>query len=1728
VLRSVQSGSATLPNGGTTVTVALAQPVTLAQAFLVFSASLNANTPNDGNVSGQLTAANQITFQRTGTTGAIAIEWYVADFASGVSVRRGTADLAASGVPFNQALAPAVNAATSFPIISYRANGNNINSNDFVRATINGGGANLELARTGGQASAIEVVEWQVVEYANSNVRSGTVTFTATGAGTDLVQNVNLGGTPIANLSKAWLLFTYDCLCDSASPDMGSRLIRGTIPDVNTLTFDRSNFPAAGEIVSVTWYLVEFTDQTMVRHGSQAFGAAESARIATLPPVTPGASIATAGGYYHRGGRTSFNTDDDVGSGSVALDLINPIGLSMTRGVTGAPLDVGWFVVSFVYTNYRSIGTDVVPYATGQVTVTPGSNVVTGSGGALWATANRGRGDVINILGVNYTIYSVDSETELRLTEPYAGALPGTFGYGITRQFNALTNWEDCIDGGTPCGVFPAVTNDLLNDGRSEVGIAYEDGPLAGNLLIDLSITDAAHTITLTADGRNRNYGRAGQGVLINNAAGGPAVRVQDDFVTVEWLEIASGLGAADGIQVSGLAAASQVVIQNNLIHNVPGDGIEIAEDDGRVDLLNNIIYASSRRGILFSAGVLQAGSRFRVLNNTVFGSTLEGIAKTNGASAAPTLLLQNNISHGNTGNDYGADPADSIDLASSGNLSEDGTAGGHSPADGGHPNIPLTGPAFTAVDFISTTGPINLHLQNTSYAIDKETALSSIFTTDIDAGTRSGLWDIGADEFGSVTSVTLVSFEAQGRDSAVELTWETASEIDNLGFHLYRSLAADGPYDRVTERVIPGLGSSPVGARYRYVDSGLENGTTYFYRLEDIETTGRTKTHGPAEATPSAGAGGDEAPPEVPPGARLSFADPEAQSLVVERRNVRHLVLELRTGGFYAEPQRDGSVRLSVPGFVEEAEPGSPAIPVRRSWIEIPSGPGVKVISVREEEVFRFRSLRPMPGAAFELIASQRGTVRAGLRPRAKGAAFRAPGLYPEQAARVISLGYQGATRKALIALSPLRYDRARRELVLAKRLVVVLALTGREQAAHRESRSHRLVSVPTFRLVARANGLYRVSFEELRLRRALPVSSLRLSRLGDTVPYHLEPDTGVFAAGSSLYFVSEGASLNPYGTEAVYELEIGRSGETMAAVRATVPSRTASFYWRSATREENRLYQSTLLEAEDLWLWDPLFAPVKKSYAFEVSGLQGASLPARLEIWLQGGSDFPASPDHHVVVAVNGVTVAEGLLDGKKPFRMNVELSPGVLKEGSNEISVENLGDTGALYSMVLLDRFTVHYPRKLEAEGDRLEGTFSEAGIAEVSGLSQPALVLDVTERAPRWVRPLPGDALRFVAEADHRYTAVGGQALLSPEIRSPVPPGLRSRGNRADYLVVGPHELLQAAEPLLALRRSQGLASRVVSLEEVYSEFGFGESRPEAIREFLSYAYHHWRKPAPRYVLLLGDASYDFKDYLGAGARNLAPAWIVKTSYLWTASDAAYASVNGDDVLPDLAIGRLPASSAAELRLMVEKILAYESAGSMGDRELVLVADNSDAGGDFEGNAEEIASSFAGQGPERIYLSRRGAEATRGAIVQAFDDGASVLSYMGHGGIQLWAQENVFDVSKIASLAPQETPPLVLTLNCLNGFFHFPYFDSLSEELVKAEGKGAIAALSPSGLSLDGPAHVLHKAVLGEVFSGRHLRLGDALVAAQASYAAAGAFPELLAIYNLLGDPALTIR
>ena len=450
-------------------------------------------------------------------------------------------------------------------------------------------------------------------------------------------------------------------------------------------------------------------------------------------------------------------------------------------------------------------------------------------------------------------------------------------------------------------------------------------------------------------------------------------------------------------------------------------------------------------------------------------------------------------------------------------------------------------------------------------------------------------------------------------------------------------------------------------------------------------------------------------------------------------------------------------------------------------------------------------------------------------------------------------------------------------------------------------------------------------------------------------------------------------------------------------------------------------------MLGASDLWFWDGLLSSTTNSYRFDADAIAPSIESGRLTVWLHGASDFPVRPDHHLRVYVNGQLVGEDSWDGKRPRAIQAELPPGLLVEGTNTMELENVGDTEASYSMVLLDRLEVHYPRRTIADTGTLEGRFSRAGSAVVSEADSRAHVTDVTDASrPVWLQGLSENGAReltFRAEENRHYLVTTPHSVITPEVRRPPRRELETSARGADYVLIGPDAFSSAAEPLIELRRSQNLRSSFVSIEQIRDEFGFGEPRPEAIRDFLIHAYHEWPGPALRYVVLLGDGTYDYKDFLGTGVRNHVPPLMIQTSYLWTASDPTLAMVNGDDRLPDIAIGRLPAGSVEQLRALIDKILAFENgAASLYSDPFVLVADDPDKAGDFVANAEEIGRLVPPpQRVDKLYLSELGRASTRDGILRSFDEGASVMSYIGHGGIHLWADERIFSLDDIDLLA-----------------------------------------------------------------------------------------------------------
>ncbi|MFK7918022.1 MAG: LamG-like jellyroll fold domain-containing protein [Ilumatobacter sp.] len=337
VLDRIQSGTVTLADTQSSVTATI-DAVDGARSMLTFTVRGDDDSPDDLWVTGVLTNATTITFERIGNVGDMVIEWSVTEFRSGVTVQRGVSSL--SSTTTDVALSP-IDLTKSFPLISHRAAGATFGVNDFVRAELTSS-TNMRLT-VGGISS--NVVPWQVVTYNDATVQRGTV-----GLGTGTATGATGLGTAV-DLDKAWLIYSITSDGGTAS-DIGQKLIRGRLTDPSTITFDRSN---TGQLVSISWFVVEFTDGTEVQHSSAAFGVSDTTVDVTIDPVDRSRSIAS-GGYLGYGGRSAYAADDNAAEGWFTTTLTSATNLRVQRDAALATADLGWFVIHWVCADSDSDG----------------------------------------------------------------------------------------------------------------------------------------------------------------------------------------------------------------------------------------------------------------------------------------------------------------------------------------------------------------------------------------------------------------------------------------------------------------------------------------------------------------------------------------------------------------------------------------------------------------------------------------------------------------------------------------------------------------------------------------------------------------------------------------------------------------------------------------------------------------------------------------------------------------------------------------------------------------------------------------------------------------------------------------------------------------------------------------------------------------------------------------------------------------------------------------------------------------------------------------------------------------------------------------------------------------------------------------------------------------------------------------------------------------------------
>ena len=610
--------------------------------------------------------------------------------------------------------------------------------------------------------------------------------------------------------------------------------------------------------------------------------------------------------------------------------------------------------------------------------------------------------------------------------------------------------------------------------------------------------------------------------------------------------------------------------------------------------------------------------------------------------------------------------------------------------------------------------------------------------------------------------------------------------------------------------------------------------------------------------------------------------------------------------------------------------------------------------------------------------------------------------------------------------------------------------------------------------------------------------------------------------------------ASDSPYSADNVYWLRWGvergkrmRETDALTLQPPTSNLSLATSHFQATVRlTRPTLYIPQAGEPGKPWFWQSLTAPAMTTITATLPAALAGPAQLRLNLW--GSTQDAANPDHHLRAFFNDTPIADESWDGQGARAINAAIPPTAVRVGDNSVRLVAPGDTKATADVILLNSIEVTYTRRLVAERDVLQFQAGR-GVYRVDRLSGDTVdVFDITEPNEPTHQ---ASAVLFASESDvpRRWLAVGPTGYqLVPRIMPMQTPNLRERVRSGEYLIITHPDFGDALQPLVKWRGEHGLKPAIVTTTEIYDEFGNGAESPLALRAFLDSLI-----PAPRFVLLVGKASYDYRNYLNAPNKNLVPTFLLDTPHLnQAASDNWFAATDASNIRPAFAIGRIPAKTGDQVTLVVNKIIAYESGARTSDwrTRAVFVADDKEP--TFANMSDALAAKLpARMQSQKIYLGVRGGNvpATRADLVSSWNAGAFLLAYIGHGSVDTWAEGPLFSTDYVRELKNGERLPILFTPTCLDGFFYHPYKDSVTEELLFKNDGGIIAGVVPTGLSMPEAQRELMDRLFIEIFENSTPTLGEALVHAKQNLKAdSPEMREIIETFGLLGDPALHIR
>jgi len=532
--------------------------------------------------------------------------------------------------------------------------------------------------------------------------------------------------------------------------------------------------------------------------------------------------------------------------------------------------------------------------------------------------------------------------------------------------------------------------------------------------------------------------------------------------------------------------------------------------------------------------------------------------------------------------------------------------------------------------------------------------------------------------------------------------------------------------------------------------------------------------------------------------------------------------------------------------------------------------------------------------------------------------------------------------------------------------------------------------------------------------------------------------------------------------------------------------------------------LHQETDLDcparAGLLWIWRTLYKTASQAEATFSFNLD---LKYPITVTRVSGRLYSETPQNELTVFFNNRPIRSFVFGvSHYPESLNFvidTLLPTNFQGNQLQLKLKGSGE-----KKVHLDYVELHYRRRLSLATGQLHFWVDDTGKCQFVVIDAPTvpIVLDISNP----YRPKAcvdfeclGESIRFCYRIPERtvFAIATSQQLFKPKkIELKTAGKLWADNRRIDYYIITPREFLAPAQELARYRNNRiaripNAQAQAVALEDLYDDFCFGLKEPWAIKHFL-------QVKRPAYALLVGDATYDYRNNLKYNQSPGVPAYEVGWGFnpesgerRTFALDAWYADLEGQGSSPDLILGRITARTPYEFKQFVQKVINYETATTgywlrryllMADDEYLRYPDRPDELRFRHIEQCEGMASLAGTmlDPVKLYLtefpflSAKSKPAAKSELIRQLNLGALLWTFFGHGAAHSLTHEEVLTISDVPDIQNGNRLPFSFMGSCSVGRFDDTRQECIAEELVRSSS-GAIACVAattatPSGNNL----------------------------------------------------------